>query len=121
MRGVDSGTLHSERETMIVDVLARIERLFARLPMLTGFTVQGRRRNGRVAEVLERVRLVRDARRDRIELGALRKAVGIARGDLVGLALGEVREACAAQLFLAFLPVGERDVVRSGLVFADHI
>jgi hypothetical protein len=40
MRAVDSGTLHSERETMIVDVLARIERLFARLPMLIGFTVQ---------------------------------------------------------------------------------
>src|SRR4051812_33498685 len=42
MRTADSGTRQSERETMIVDVLTRIEALFARLPMLSGFTVQDR-------------------------------------------------------------------------------
>jgi hypothetical protein len=42
MRGVDTGTRHSARETMIVDVLNRIAALFARLPVLSGFTVQDR-------------------------------------------------------------------------------
>jgi hypothetical protein len=42
MSAVESGTPRSERETMILDLVARISALFARLPMLGGFSVQDR-------------------------------------------------------------------------------
>src|SRR5882672_3426139 len=82
---------------------------------------QGRRRNRRIAELLERVRAVRDARRQGVELRALRQAVRVARGDLARLAVGRIRKSCAAQLLVAFPPIGEGGVVRSGLVLADQI
>src|SRR6266436_1116395 len=82
---------------------------------------QGRRRNRRIAELLERVRPVRDARRQGIQLSALRQAVPIARGNLVRLAVRKIRESRAAQLLVAFPPIGEGGAVRSGLVLADHI
>jgi hypothetical protein len=42
MTAVRSETPLAERETMIVDLVTRITALFARLPMLSGFSVQDR-------------------------------------------------------------------------------
>jgi hypothetical protein len=42
MTAVRSETPLSERETIIVDLVTRIAALFARLPMLSGFSVQDR-------------------------------------------------------------------------------
>lgn len=42
MSAVETGTSRSERETMILDLVTQIEALFARLPMLSGFSVQDR-------------------------------------------------------------------------------
>jgi hypothetical protein len=42
MTAVGNETPLSERETMIVDLVTRITALFARLPMLSGFSVQDR-------------------------------------------------------------------------------
>jgi hypothetical protein len=42
MSAVETRTPRSERETMILDLVMRISVLFARLPMLCGFSVQDR-------------------------------------------------------------------------------
>src|SRR6266852_5342413 len=84
-------------------------------------TEQRRRRDRRVAEALEGVGFVRDARRDGVKLRALRQAVAVARRDLLRLAIGKVRESGAAQLLLALLAIGERHRMQAGLELSHGV
>src|SRR5205823_11037766 len=80
-----------------------------------------RRRDRRVAEGLERVGVIGDARRDRVKLRALRKRVTVAGRDLASLAVRQIREARARELLLALLAVGERQRMRSQRVLSYQV